>query len=60
VYRPQNRDFLVRSGGQDPELLPYDLDSGRIIKKMCEKDGARLTDSEWVKSFGEVERVDVC
>lgn len=60
VYRPQFDDFLVRSGGQDPELLPYDLDSGRIIKKMCEKDGARLTDSEWVKSFGEVERVDVC
>ncbi|NGY63787.1 hypothetical protein G7043_33200 [Lentzea sp. NEAU-D13] len=60
VYRPQHDDFLVRSGGQDPELLPYDLDSGRIIKKMCEKDGARLTDSEWVKSFGEVERVDVC
>ena len=60
VYRPQNRDFLVRSGGQDPELLPYDLDTGRIIKRMCEKDGARLTDSEWVKSFGEVERVEVC
>ncbi|USX52025.1 helix-turn-helix domain-containing protein [Lentzea sp. HUAS12] len=60
VYRPQNRDFLVRSGGQDPELLPYDLDTGRIIKRMCEKDGARLTDSEWVKSFGEVERVQVC
>ncbi len=60
VYRPQYEDFLVRSGGQDPELLPYDLDSGRIIKKMCEKDGARLTDSEWVKSFGEVERVEVC
>jgi WD40 repeat protein len=60
VYRPQYGDFLVRSGGQDPELLPYDLDSGRIIKKMCEKDGARLTDSEWVKSFGEVERVEVC
>ncbi|MDX3663406.1 helix-turn-helix domain-containing protein [Streptomyces sp. ID05-26A] len=60
VYRPQNRDFLVRSGGQDPELLPYDLDTGRIIKRMCEKDGARLTDSEWVKSFGEVERREVC
>ncbi|MFD4639306.1 helix-turn-helix domain-containing protein [Lentzea sp. NPDC058436] len=60
VYRPQNRDFLVRSGGQDPELLPYDLDTGSIIKRMCEKDGARLTDSEWVKSFGEVERVEVC
>ncbi|WP_439660503.1 nSTAND1 domain-containing NTPase [Lentzea sp. HUAS TT2] len=60
VYRPQNRDFLVRSGGQDPELLPYDLDTGRIIKRMCEKTGARLTDSEWVKSFGEVERVEVC
>ncbi|HUQ60993.1 hypothetical protein [Lentzea sp.] len=60
VYRPQYGDFLVRSGGQDPELLPYDLDSGHIIKKMCEKDGARLTDSEWVKSFGEVERVEVC
>lgn len=60
VYRQQYGDFLVRSGGQDPALLPYDLDSGRIIKKMCEKDGARLTDSEWVKSFGEVERVDVC
>ncbi|NKE60916.1 helix-turn-helix domain-containing protein [Lentzea sp. PSKA42] len=60
VYRPQHGDFLVRSGGQDPELLPYDLDSSRIIKKMCEKDGARLTDSEWVKSFGEVERVEVC
>ncbi|MDX8055501.1 helix-turn-helix domain-containing protein [Lentzea sp. BCCO 10_0798] len=60
VYRPQNRDFLVRSGGQDPELLPYDLDTGRIIKRMCEKDGARLTDSEWVKSFGEVARVEVC
>ncbi|MGW6933188.1 nSTAND1 domain-containing NTPase [Lentzea sp. NPDC054927] len=60
VYRPQFHDFLVRSGGQDPELLPYELDSGQIIKKMCEKDGARLTDSEWVKSFGEVERVEVC
>ncbi|MGW6449087.1 nSTAND1 domain-containing NTPase [Lentzea sp. NPDC055074] len=60
VYRPQNRDFLVRSGGQDPELLPYDLDTGRIIKRMCEKDGARLTDSEWAKSFGEVERREVC
>ncbi|SER40216.1 hypothetical protein SAMN05216188_11128 [Lentzea xinjiangensis] len=60
VYRPQYGDFLVRSGGQDPELLPYQLDSGQIIKRMCEKDGARLTDSEWVKSFGEVERVDVC
>ncbi|MFD9705763.1 helix-turn-helix domain-containing protein [Lentzea sp. NPDC059081] len=60
MYRPQYGDFLVRSGGQDPELLPYDLDSGHIIKKMCEKDGARLTDSEWVKSFGEVERVEVC
>ncbi|MGW4213947.1 nSTAND1 domain-containing NTPase [Lentzea sp. NPDC004789] len=60
VYRPQYGDFLVRGGGQNPELLPYDLDSARIIKKMCEKDGARLTDSEWVKSFGEVERVEVC
>ncbi|MEU0881679.1 helix-turn-helix domain-containing protein [Lentzea sp. NPDC005914] len=60
VYRPQQGDFLVRSGSQNPELLPYDLDSTRIIKKMCEKDGARLTDSEWVKSFGEVERVKVC
>ncbi|MFI6099561.1 helix-turn-helix domain-containing protein [Lentzea sp. NPDC051213] len=60
VYRPQNQDFLVRGGGSDPELLPYDFDTGRIIKKMCEKDGARLTDSEWVKSFGEVERVEVC
>ncbi|MFD5829723.1 helix-turn-helix domain-containing protein [Lentzea sp. NPDC060358] len=60
VYRPQYGDFLVRSGGQDPELLPYHLDSGHIIEKMCEKDGARLTDSEWVKSFGEVERVEVC
>jgi hypothetical protein len=60
VYRSQYQDFLVRSGGRDPELLPYDLDSARIIKRMCEKDGARLTDSEWVKSFGEVERVEVC
>lgn len=60
VYRSQYDDFLVRSGGQDPELLPYELDTGRIIKRMCEKDGARLTDSEWVKSFGEVERVEVC
>lgn len=60
VYRPQYGDFLVRAGGDNPELLPYVLDSGRIIKKMCEKDGARLTDSEWVKSFGEVERVKVC
>lgn len=60
VYRPQYGDFLVRSGGRNPELLPYDLDSSHIIKKMCEKDGARLTDSEWVKSFGEVERVEVC
>ncbi|MFC3896072.1 helix-turn-helix domain-containing protein [Lentzea rhizosphaerae] len=60
VYRPQHDDFLVRSGSQAPELLPYVLDSARIIKRMCEKDGARLTDSEWVKSFGEVERVDVC
>ncbi|WP_112274429.1 nSTAND1 domain-containing NTPase [Lentzea terrae] len=60
VYRPQYGDFLVRSGGKDAELLPFDLDSSRIIKKMCEKDGARLTDSEWVKSFGEVERVKVC
>ncbi|SMD17008.1 helix-turn-helix domain-containing protein [Lentzea albidocapillata] len=60
VFRPQNRDFLVRSGGQDPELLPYDLDTDSIIKRMCEKDGARLTDSEWVKSFGEVPRVNVC
>ncbi|GGU57287.1 nSTAND1 domain-containing NTPase [Lentzea flava] len=60
VYRPQYGDFLVRAGGDNPELLPYLLDSGRIIKKMCEKDGARLSDSEWVKSFGEVERVRVC
>ncbi|MGI5505946.1 helix-turn-helix domain-containing protein [Lentzea sp. CA-135723] len=61
IYRPQNRDFLVRSGGQDPELLPYDLDTTRIIDRLCHaKDGARLTDSEWVKSFGEVERVEVC
>jgi hypothetical protein len=60
VYRPQHDDFLVRSGSQDPELLPYVLDGARIIKRRCEKDGARLTDSEWVKSFGEVERVEVC
>jgi WD40 repeat protein len=60
VFRPQYGDFLVRSGGTDPELLPFDLDTSRIIKRMCEKDGARLTDSEWVKSFGEVERVKVC
>jgi hypothetical protein len=60
VYRQQDDDFLVHSGGRDPELVPYSLDTGRIIKRMCEKDGARLTDSEWVKSFGEVERVEVC
>ncbi|MCG8924607.1 helix-turn-helix domain-containing protein [Lentzea sp. CC55] len=60
VHRAQHDDFLVRSGGRDPELLPYELDAGAIIKRMCEKDGARLTDSEWVKSFGEVERVEVC
>ncbi|SDG42973.1 hypothetical protein SAMN05216553_10828 [Lentzea fradiae] len=60
IFRAQHGDFLVRSGGRNPELLPYDLDSGHIIKRMCEKDGARLTDSEWVKSFGEVERVEVC
>ncbi|MET9626376.1 helix-turn-helix transcriptional regulator [Lentzea sp. NPDC006480] len=60
MYRPQYGDFLVRSGADNPELLPYVLDAGRIIKKMCEKDEARLTDSEWVKSFGEVERVKVC
>jgi hypothetical protein len=60
VYRPQYGDFLVRAGGDNPELLPYLLDTGRIIKRMCEKDGARLTDSEWGKSFGEVERVEVC
>ncbi|MEV6242788.1 helix-turn-helix domain-containing protein [Lentzea sp. NPDC051838] len=60
MYRPQYADFLLRSSGGSPELLPYALDSSRIIKKMCEKDGARLSDSEWVKSFGEVERVKVC
>lgn len=60
VYRSQYDDFLVRSGGREPELLPYEFDAARIISRMCEKDGARLTDSEWVKSFGEVERVEVC
>ncbi len=60
AYRPQHQDFLVRSGSQDPELLPYDLDTGRIIREMCEQGAARLTDSEWANSFGEVERVEVC
>ncbi len=60
VYRPGYDDFLVRGGSTDPELLPYDLDAGRIKRKMCEAGQARLTDSEWVKSFGESARVEVC
>ncbi len=60
TYRPAHDDFLVRSGGTDPQLLTYELDAGRIRREMCSEGRARLTDSEWVKSFGEAERVEVC
>ncbi|MGZ3143501.1 nSTAND1 domain-containing NTPase [Lentzea chajnantorensis] len=60
TYRPAHDDFLVRSGGTDPQLLTYELDAGRIRREMCAEGRARLTDSEWVKSFGEAERVEVC
>ncbi|ANZ38813.1 hypothetical protein BBK82_24855 [Lentzea guizhouensis] len=60
TYRPAHDDFLVRSGGTDPQLLRYELDASRIKREMCAEGRARLTDSEWVKSFGEAERVEVC